>query len=112
MMKLPLCGDSVLIMFMGGALMAVFGIAIVGIRAANLHEDDAAAAEYPAQHYDLSSPNLIYLLEMVIVVSVLSWRVFESCVELEEMHGKMQLLQTTIQEEEEEVRFCLLVASC
>ncbi len=92
-MKFPrLCGDSLFIIFMGGALMTIFGIAIVGIRAANLHHADAVAEYSPQEELLTNAGNdLIYLLEMAIVVSVLFWRVFQSCVELEEMHEIFQM---------------------
>jgi len=84
MMKFPLCGDSLLIIFMGGSLMAVFGIAMVRINR-------------KAQH---QVSNLVYALEILTILPILCWRVYESCRELEEMHEKVLLVQAAITTQE------------
>ncbi len=73
MKKLPLCGDSLLVIFLGGGLMALFGFAIIiGIRASN-----------NKAHQQIS--NMVYLLEILTVMPILCWRIYESCAELENM---------------------------
>ncbi len=93
MMKFPLCGDSLLIIFMGGSLMAVFGIAMVGINR-------------KAQH---QVSNLVYALEILTILPILCWRVYESCRELEEMHEKVLLVQAAITTQEVRYALCFFI---
>ena len=80
MTKFPLCGDSLLIIVMGGSLMTVFGIAMVGINR-------------KAQH---QVSNLVYALEILTILPILCWRIYQSCREIEEMHEKVLLVQAAI----------------